>query len=97
MTKLTNFLPNTKLINENNEHSQFHDLIKDKTIILNMFYSNCKIKCVPLGNLLRRVNLLLNKYIPTSDIHFISITLDAKNDTINDLNNFKKKYFMKIV
>lgn len=93
MGKFINFLPNIELINENGEHEKFHDLIKNKTIILNMFYSNCKIKCVPLGKLLKRINLLLKNYIIKEDIHFISITLDAKNDTIDDLKYFKSKVY----
>jgi protein SCO1/2 len=90
MQKLINFLPNTNLIDENRENVRFHDLVRGKTVILNMFYSNCKIKCVPLGKLMRRVNLILNKYILKENIHFISITLDAKNDTVDDLNRFKE-------
>jgi protein SCO1/2 len=86
---IKDFLPNIILTNEYGDKHKFHDLIKDKTIILNMFYSNCEIKCIPLGKLMRRVNILLNKYILQDDIHFISITLDAKNDTVNDLIKFK--------
>lgn len=92
-------LPNINLTDENNETSRFHDLIKNHTVILNMFYSNCQIKCQPLGNLLKKVNLLLNSYLVNGDnnnsndktnIVFISITLDAMNDTVKDLNRFKK-------
>lgn len=93
MRKLINHLPNIDLENENGEHTNFHNLIKDRTIVLNMFYSTCKIKCIPLGKLMRRVNLLLDKYIQKNDIHFVSITLDAKNDCLDDLNNFKNKVY----
>lgn len=89
--KLIQLLPNTLLTNEKGENKHFHDIIKDKTIILNMFYSNCNVKCIPLGKLMKKVNLLINKYICKEDIHFISITLDPQNDTIEDLNNFKNK------
>jgi len=95
MIKLNNFLPNINLTNENNITDPFHQIIKDKTIVLNMFYSNCDIKCVPLGNHMKRVNLLLKNYIKKENIHFVSITLDAENDTIDDLNNFKKKVYSK--
>lgn len=91
MTKLFDYLPNITLIDETNKATKFHQIIKDKTIIINMFYSNCEIKCVPLGKLMKRVNLLLKKYIQKNNIHFISITLDAKNDTVTDLNSFKTK------
>jgi cytochrome oxidase Cu insertion factor (SCO1/SenC/PrrC family) len=91
MTKLIDLLPNINLIDENGNSSKFYDLVKNKTVVLNMFYSNCKIKCVPLGKLLKKVNVLLKNYINAQDIVFISITLDAKNDTISDLNSFKNQ------
>jgi cytochrome oxidase Cu insertion factor (SCO1/SenC/PrrC family) len=85
--------PNIKLINENGIPQHFHDIIKDKTVILNMFYSHCQIKCEPLGKLLCRVNLLLNKHILEDDIIFVSITLDSLNDTLDDLNYFKNEVY----
>lgn len=87
---LAHRLPNISVINEFGEKHKFHSLIKGKTIVLNMFYSQCQIKCQPLGKLMKRVNLLLKNYINTHPIEFISITLDAKNDTISDINNFKQ-------
>lgn len=92
MGKFKYILPNTELIDEYGNTNKFHDLINNKTIILNMFYSNCEIKCVPLANLMRRVNILLQNYID-SDIQFISITLDSVNDTISDILNFKQKVY----
>lgn len=91
MSHLTKLLPNINLVDENNETHQFHDLIKNKTVILSMFYSNCQIKCIPSGKLMKRVNLLIKNYLEKEDIVFISITLNAKNDTVEDINNFKDK------
>jgi cytochrome oxidase Cu insertion factor (SCO1/SenC/PrrC family) len=89
--KLLDFLPNINLINNDGQSCKFHDMIKGRTVIFNMFYSNCKIKCIPLGKLMRRVNHLLKDYISINDIHFISITLDAENDTVDNINKFKNK------
>jgi protein SCO1 len=89
MAKLINFIPNVRLMDENGKEQFFHDIVREKTVILNMFYSNCQIKCVPLGRLLKRVNLLLRDHIEKDDIVFVSITLDAENDTVDDLNRFK--------
>ena len=86
-------LPNINLINEKNKKVRFHDLVKGKLIVLNMFYSECKIKCIPLGKLFKRVNILLHDYILKENIEFISITLDALNDTVEDLNIFKEKVY----
>ena len=84
-----NFFPNISLLDETNTRCEFHDLIRDKTVIINMFYSNCKLRCIPLGKLFANVNRLLTDFIEPENIHFISITLDAINDTAEDLNRFK--------
>ena len=91
MSEFINFLPNVNLIDETGARQSFHQLIKGKTIVLNMFYSHCQVKCQPLGRLLRRVNLLLNRHLSPDQIHFISITLDAENDGVKELNEFKSK------
>jgi len=88
-----NFLPNILLVNENNKIIKFSSLIKDKTVVLNMFYSNCEKKCIPLGKHMKKVNLLLSNLLKTNAIEFISLTLDSKNDNIEDLNNFKNKVY----
>lgn len=86
-------LPNIDLIDDTEKTSKFHDLIKNKTVILNMFYSQCQVKCQPLCKLLRNVNLLLHNYIRTENITFISITLDSQHDTVSDINTFKNKVY----
>jgi protein SCO1 len=90
---MLNHLPNIQLINENNETYKFHDIIKSKTIVFNMFYSRCELKCIPSGKLMKRVNLLLNKYLQRENIEFVSITLDSKNDTVEDINWFKNQVY----
>jgi len=85
-------LSDLKLTNENGESSFFHDIIKDKLVVLNMFYSNCEIKCLPLGLLLRKVNFLLKRHFQESkDIIFMSVSLDPENDTPDDLKRFSKQ------
>lgn len=90
---MLNHLPNIELINENNQKQNFHDIIKNKTIIFNMFYSRCELKCIPSGKLMNRVNILLNKYLQNNNIEFVSITLDSKNDTVDDINFFKLQVY----
>lgn len=86
-------LPNISLIDDKSRQVKFHDIIKEKTVVLNMFYSRCKIKCQPLGRLMCKVNLLLNDYIEEGDIEFVSITLDASNDRVGDILDFKEKVY----
>ena len=88
---MLNHLPDIELINEKNEKHNFHDLIRGKTVVFNMFYSRCELKCIPSGILMKKVNLLLNKYLQKEDIEFISVTIDSKNDTVEDINYFKEQ------
>jgi protein SCO1 len=90
---MLNHLPNIELINENNETKKFQNIIKDKTVVFNMFYSRCELKCIPSGKLMKRVNLLLKNHLQKDNIEFISITLDSKNDTVEDINWFKKQVY----
>lgn len=87
--QLSDRLPNIELINELGINVKFRDLVKNKLVIINMFYSRCKRKCIPLGKLLDRINKLLDTQITKNDIQFISISIDPTNDTVNDINKYK--------
>lgn len=89
MSNFVKSLPNIELIDDSGEKRRFHDIINHDVVIINMFYSNCKIKCQPLGRLMRRINKLLGDLILENDIHFISISIDAENDSVEDINRFK--------
>jgi len=91
-----NHIPNIKLINQNNDCHHFHDIISgNKIILLSMFYCYCDVKCIPVGKNLSRVNKLLSPFLKNEDIHFVSITLDSKNDNIDDLNYYINKVDIK--
>ena len=87
--QLSDRLPNIELINELGEKVLFRNLIKNKLVIIAMFYSRCKKKCIPLGKLLDRINKLLDTQITKNNIQFISISIDPKNDTVSDINKYK--------
>jgi len=44
-----------------------------------------------LGKILKRVHTLLGEFVELENIHFISITLDSKQDGIEDLNYYKSE------
>mgnify|MGYP005636833041 CR=1 FL=1 len=90
-TPFLKHLPNIKLVNENNIVSNFHDIVSTGTIVISMFYSRCVNKCIPLGKIMKRVHTLLGEFIEQENIHFISITLNSKQDSIDDLNYYKSE------
>jgi len=86
------FLPNILLKNQNNEIHNFHDILgNNKIIILTMFYATCELKCIPVALNMVRVNRLLDNLIEKNNIHFVSISLDSNNDSLEDLKNFNNK------
>lgn len=76
--------------NSNNQRRTMHELIKGKVVILSMFYSNCKVKCQPLGRLLRRVYTLIGEE-KMDNIVFLSISLDPEVDSSAELKKFQDK------
>lgn len=86
------FLPNILLINQDGAEHRFHDILGNgKVILFNMFYATCAVKCVPTGANMVRINKLLSQLMIEKDIHFVSITLDSKNDDTNKLKSYINK------
>lgn len=85
------YINNIMLINHDNKHKYIHDILKNNIVIISMFYSNCKGKCIPLGKHLYKCYKFIGEdIIKKKNIHFLHITLDPLNDTIYDINQFKE-------
>lgn len=74
--------------NSNGQRRTMHELIKEKVVVLSMFYSNCKEKCQPLGRLMRRVYTLIGEE-KMDNIQFLSISLDPEVDSSIELKKFQ--------
>ena len=84
-------IPNIKFTDTDNNEYYIHDLLKDKVICINLFYANCIKKCIPIGKNLCKVNRIIGKEkLDEYNIQMISITFDPINDTIEDVNNYRK-------
>jgi len=85
------YIPNIQLITQDNIAVKFHDLIKNKVAIISMFYATCDKKCVPLGKHMKKcIDFIGNDIITQKNIVFIHITLDAMNDQVKELIQFRK-------
>ncbi|PYN98140.1 MAG: SCO family protein [Candidatus Rokuibacteriota bacterium] len=74
----------------------YDDLIKDKTVLLNFFYTNCVNEAVcPLttANLVRVQKLLAPRV--GRDVFIYSITLDPEHDTPNVLAKYARAFEIK--
>ena len=84
--------PNTELITHNGRRVLFYDdLIKDKKVILNFMYAQCKGICIPVTTNLVRVQKLL-KERGRLDIFFYSITLKPEDDTPEVLRHYAEMH-----
>ena len=76
------YFPNLILTDQNGRKLKFYDdLIKDKIVIINMFYAQCEGICTPITRNLLRVQKLLGNRVG-KDIFMYSFTLNPKNDTV---------------
>lgn len=79
-------LPDFELINQNNEPISQNDLA-DKVVIVEFFFANCPSIC-PVMN--RNLKSLFDEF-QHPDLAIISITIDPKRDTPEQLKNYSDR------
>lgn len=85
------YFPNVTLRTHDNRAVRFYDdLLKDKIVVLNLFYSQCTGSCPPVMNNLRRVQKILHDRIG-KDIFIYSISIKPEEDTPEVLAEFAHK------
>jgi len=88
------YLKNVQFINQNYDLVYLHDILRNNIVIISMFYSNCKGKCIPLARHMYKCSQFIGeKIMKEKNIRFLHISLDPKNDSIEDLNTFKNQIF----
>lgn len=85
-------LPNVELITQNSEKVRFYDdLIKDKRVVIQFMFAQCKDVCPIITHNLVEVQRLLKRRVG-NDIFFYSITLSPEEDKPQDLKAFAKRH-----
>jgi protein SCO1 len=85
-------LPNLVFMNQNGKKVRFYDdLVKDKSVVINFFYTTCSESCPVAMHNLVNAKLDLEKR-GHKDVVFISITLDPDVDTPAVLKTFSKSH-----
>lgn len=76
---------------EGKEVAFFDDLLKDRIVVINFFYTSCTDLCSLQTARLAQVYEWLGERMGR-DIHFVSITLDPENDTPDKLATFAEGF-----
>src|SRR6476469_454644 len=86
------YFPNVTLTTQDGKVVHFYDdLIKGKTVAIDLIYTTCQYAC-PLENArLAQVQRVLGDRVGR-DIFFYSITIDPEHDTPQVLNEYARKY-----
>jgi protein SCO1/2 len=85
-------LPNIPLITHEGKHVLFYDdLVKDKAVTLNFFFTNCDEICPLVTANLARVQKLLGNQVGR-DIHMYSFTLKPAEDNVSAIREYRQKF-----
>jgi protein SCO1/2 len=85
-------LPNLPLITHEGKRVLFYDdLVKDKVVSLNFFFTNCDEICPLVTANLAKVQKLMGDQVGR-DIYMYSFTLKPEEDTVDAIRNYRKKF-----
>jgi protein SCO1 len=87
-----NYFTDVELINQDGKPMRFYsDLLKDKVVIINTFFTTCTSVCPPMSRNLQQIQTWLGDRLG-KDVHIISISVDSATDTPPRLKDYAGKY-----
>ncbi len=87
-----NYFPNTVLTDQyGRKHRFFQDLVKDKVVGINTFFTSCSAACGLETARMREVQMLLGDRVG-KDVFFYSITIDPLTDTPEEMKKYADRY-----
>lgn len=90
-----NYFSDVELVNQNGEKMRFYsDLIKEKVVVINCFFTECTSICPPLNKNLLAIQEALGERLGR-DVRIISISVDPVRDTPELLKEYARKYHAK--
>lgn len=88
--KSRDYFSNTVLVNQDGRSVRFFaDVLKDRTVLINVVFTQCRDACPMITRTLVEVRRALG---PDTDIRFVSISVDPKRDTPEALREFARKH-----
>jgi len=84
-------IPDVTLIDQDGRTVNFYDLVKGRTVAIDLIYTTCQYACPLESARLARMQQILGDRMG-KDIFFISISIDPEHDTPAALKEYAKKY-----
>jgi len=86
------YFTNLELVNQDGETVQFFDdVMKDKVVVINFIFTNCKGACPLMTHKLTLVRDKLEGYVGKT-LQFVSLSLDPERDTPAAMKEFAKTH-----
>ncbi len=86
------YFTNTPLVDQSGTPRKFYaDLLRNKVVVINVFFSQCNGSCVVMGNTLAKLQERLGDRLER-DVRLISITVDSPRDTPRVLDAYARRY-----
>ena len=85
------YFPNVELTTQNGDRVHFYDLIKGRTVAIELIYTSCQFACPLETARLAQVQKLLGNRMG-KDIFFYSISIDPAHDTPAVMKAFAEKF-----
>ena len=86
------YFSDVELINQDGQKMRFYnDVLKNKVVIINAFFSTCTSVCPPMNRNLEKVQNALGDRLG-KDAFLVSITVDPETDTPTRLKEYSRRF-----
>src|SRR5690349_24914115 len=85
------YFSDVELINQDGQKMRFYsDVLKNKVVIINAFFSTCTSVCPPMNRNLEKIQNALGDRL-AKDVFLVSISVDPANDTPTRLKEYSRR------
>ena len=89
------YFSDVELINQDGQKLRFYsDVLKDKIVIINAFFSTCTSVCPPMNRNLEKIQDALGDRLG-KEVFLVSISVDPENDTPERLKEYSQRFHAK--
>jgi protein SCO1/2 len=89
------YFSDVELINQDGQKLRFYsDVLKDKVVIINAFFSTCTSVCPPMNRNLEKIQDALGDRLG-KEVYLVSISVDPENDTPARLKEYSQRFHAK--
>ena len=86
------FFTDRKLMTSRGEEVEFFsDVLKDRVVLINFFFTHCADSCPLQSSKLSEVQALLGG-LPERDVHLVSISVDPERDTPEEIKKYAEHF-----